>query len=507
MKLVPAVLPALSLLVLAPCACTHGKASTTIADAAPQAGGDAAASEMDSSARDAGRSVPDAATTAGAGSDAEGSDRPPGIGAAADGGTAGTMLARVCGPLFRSPEGHVYAAAEGMLWLLDGDTRRPVLDISAAVANRCSPSPLFPTLPPSCPTVAAVDDGHAFFLDGYGIGVAQFGRGGGANWIATQMAPGPLTVSEGYLYFTVINDGGAFRAPVAGGALTKIAAASVAWTNGEVVAGDGRAFWGNMYSVLSVPVAGGTPSTVLTTSGMGRGPTVLGVGMGLVFWFDDQGLHTTGEDGRATSMLGPVPPFGSGGSFDGQTVYWVGGDNTGKGPEQILAIAPARPTRVLADLTADQRVVGRVVADAQNVYWTTNQILTCPSDTASAGFGPPCSVTLENGTCGGLWRAALSGAPRPHLDASATSGAKDAGTWGAADAASPPRRCTRHSDCAPDELCFTSSSCGAGLCQTTPSACYQWNHTQSPRDCQCAMLCRGTCIDQPAGCVLCTAQP
>jgi hypothetical protein len=65
--------------------------------------------------------------------------------------------------------------------------------------------------------------------------------------------------------------------------------------------------------------------------------------------------------------------------------------------------------------------------------------------------------------------------------------------------------CTKHTDCPAGQLCVTQNQCSGGSCRQLPAGC----NSPSERSCACANVCGTglTCIDQPAGCVLCTAPP
>jgi hypothetical protein len=221
------------------------------------------------------------------------------------------------------------------------------------------------------PAALAVVSGQVYFTDEIQPGsVSRVPIGGGASVpvAGNLMYPGALVASGGTLYFTqddyTSQTGGSIAStPAGGGAVTQIAGDQSFGQTTSLAVGGGMVYWTTYSDVLSAPVGGGTPVTVVSQTY----PYAVAADATNVYWGSglDGGVvlqQAVGGGSPITLASGQYYPNGI--AVDATSVYWT----TGQGAAGTVMKIPIGGGTAVT-LAANQADPQGIAINSTTVFW------------------------------------------------------------------------------------------------------------------------------------------
>lgn len=221
------------------------------------------------------------------------------------------------------------------------------------------------------PTGLALSPTRVYWTD-YGTGLIRSVDKNGGPPVTVDSAPGTypwgITVDDTNVYWTVPNfySGGMNPAimsiPIAGGTASTLAAS--AGGPELVVVSSTHAYWENDNAVFlqSVPLDGGSVATLANTQGGGGGG--LAIDATNVYWSTSAGIFAESLAGGPPTTL--TPGAAAALAVDATNIYYVTATSNGSGVVAFVPIAGGTPTTLASGRTGS---LVAVAVDAQNVYW------------------------------------------------------------------------------------------------------------------------------------------
>jgi outer membrane protein assembly factor BamB len=249
-------------------------------------------------------------------------------------------------------------------------------DAGVVLGDGAVPTP-FPLVPNEFPYDLALDATNLYWADGSEIGLAPKSGGSPTTlWTAPSSSTPPesVAVDATNVYFVVRGDGGGtpstiMSVPIAGGSASTLAS-SPSLLTGPFVAGPSQVYWVDG-AIESVPKTGGTVTTVLPGVEAGA----LAVDATNLYWSAIDGLHKMPLAGGSDTLLGipfdPEPELlgpvaATALAVDGANVYYAMNSLAGPGSVGYIPIAGGTPTVLASGRIGDLMAI---VIDDRNVYW------------------------------------------------------------------------------------------------------------------------------------------
>jgi hypothetical protein len=114
---------------------------------------------------------------------------------------------------------------------------------------------------------------------------------------------------------------GIYRAPIAGGAVTRLAPRS-GMTTTEIAVDAGNVYWLEPTSIEMVPKSGGVATSFAT--GL-AGPTAIAADAASVYWIDGTSVRKASSGGGAATTIATAYGPSTGMAVDSTSVYWIDG--------------------------------------------------------------------------------------------------------------------------------------------------------------------------------------
>lgn len=276
-------------------------------------------------------------------------------------------------------------------------------------AGECEPDVVYSD-PSSNPVGLALGVDAVFWTDNWLDQVARTPKSGGTATVLASNTLGPwgIALDSTNVYFASDGDEAIWKVPLAGGSASKLAevpalgttaglavhGSTLYWLGGDtlratptqggvttvlgsattpssltLVVEPTAAYWGGWLegSVLSLPLAGGTPSTVASASY----PSEVDADALALYYGDDSGLWKVAKGGGAPLLLDAKSIGVTNVATDGANVYYSDGSELWK-----IGVSGGSP-KLLQTVAG----VGQIRVDASHVYWTegaTGRVLRLP---------------------------------------------------------------------------------------------------------------------------------
>jgi hypothetical protein len=187
-----------------------------------------------------------------------------------------------------------------------------------------------------------------------------------------------IVVDATHVYWTAFDfpssEGGTVaNVPIGGGAITTLASGQSLW-GGAQLAKDAKSLYYSVYAgageaIVSVPLAGGTPTTVIG-SGADAALTTDGT---YVYYSDQSGnISRVPVAGGTPTLIHQDPHYAATLATDGVNLYWLSHDDATTGSVTQMP-AGGGPTIVLAGPYSNPPA--GLAIDRQYVYWTANNAI------------------------------------------------------------------------------------------------------------------------------------